>query len=219
MARRIRDSRQVFEVTLRCPEDVWGANHCKAGVFTKVKPGGHLYSHGVTSQLLGAQIILINGRPCSSLLGITASSHGPSVDMAVLLPTAEEQKQKEEELLEVAMEAEKNHVEWVARSEEKVKKARAMREDLERPYSDVAGKLFSQYPMMSSSGQCLPLRIYLQMAMQCGGDEDDCLTKLYKLADRSDWKPEVSDEDENSDVDEVVVRKRWTRRLGKSEGN
>ena len=82
---------------------------------------------------------------------------------------------------------------------------------LER-YSDVATHLARTYPIKTSSGFLVPMHAYRKIAMECDGDEDQCIQQLYAWADNAgaaegyeEEGEEEQDEGENAEEGEYAV--------------
>ena len=52
-------------------------------------------------------------------------------------------------------------------------------------YSDVATHLARTYPIKTSSGFLVPVHVYRKIALECDGDEDQCIQRLYAWADNA----------------------------------
>ena len=69
-------------------------------------------------------------------------------------------------------------------------------------YSDVATHLARTYPIKTSSGFLVPMHVYRKIALECDGDEDQCIQRLYAWADNAGAAEGYEEEEEEDEGEE-----------------
>ena len=113
-----------------------------------------------------------------------------------------EAQKTEEKRLQSAAAAAGNrcYEDMMATSVEKIASMQLLHERLEEPFHSLADQLFAQFPIMAAKGR-LPLRAYRKAAMLSGGNEDECISMLYRLADKLERSSESSEPEEEAEAE------------------
>ena len=216
VSEKLWSCRQPFTLTLPCPTDRWGARMSADGVFHSIDETTHLGQQGISSLLLQSQLVSVNNVRMSTLKSVTVGSHGPSANITVLLPSRTVAPEITQVQQEVSIPAEVTQAqqevsipaaaaqacdEWLSQRRERILHAAEVRRSLEEPYHDIADRLFATLQLtFSDRHERIPKHVYRSIALQCAGDEDACVRKLYAWADRAD-RMEVAAQDEDCDAD------------------
>ena len=91
---------------------------------------------------------------------------------------------------------------WQAEREAKIRSVSEQRQLILERYSDVATHLARTYPIKTSSGFLVPMHAYRKIAMECDGDEDQCIERLYAWAENAGAAEGYEEEKEEEDEGE-----------------
>ena len=90
---------------------------------------------------------------------------------------------------------------WQAEREAKIRSMGEQRQLILERYNDVATRLARTYPIMTSSGFLVPMHVYRKFALECDGDEDQCIERLYAWADNAGAAEGYEEEEEEEEED------------------
>ena len=219
VAMRLRDCGTPLQMTVPCPEQRWGASLTPCGIFKKIGEDSHLALHGLRSALLSSRLVGLNDVAAKSLVNVNVATCGKHVKFTLLMPCQQEVhvppaqvEARDLQLENVAAEAMEKYRDWQAEREAKIRSVSEQRQLILERYSDVATHLARTYPIKTSSGFLVPMHAYRKIAMECDGDEDQCIQRLYAWADNAgaaegyeEEGEEEQDEGENAEEGEYAV--------------
>ena len=189
---RLRACGTPLQMTVPCPEQRWGASLTPCGIFKKIGEDSHLALHGLRSALLSSRLVGLNDVAATSLVNVNVATCGKHVKFTLLMPCQQEVlvppaqvEARDLQLENVAAEAMEKYRDWQAEREAKIRSVSEQRQLILERYSDVATHLARTYPIKTSSGFLVPMHAYRKIAMECDGDEDQCIQRLYAWADNA----------------------------------
>ena len=192
VAMRLRACGTPLQMTVPCPEQRWGATMTPCGIFKKIGEDSHLALHGLRSALLSSRLVGLNDVAAKSLVNVNVATCGKHVKFTLLMPSQQEVhvppaqvEARDLQLENVAAEAMEKYRDWQAEREAKIRSVSEQRQLILERYSDVATHLARTYPIKTSSGFLVPMHVYHKIAMECDGDEDQCIQRLYAWADNA----------------------------------
>ena len=203
---RLRACGTPLQMTVPCPEQRWGATMTPCGIFKKIGEDSHLALHGLRSALLSSRLVGLNDVAATSLVNVNVATCGKHVKFTLLMPCQQEVhvppaqvEARDLQLENVAAEAMEKYRDWQAEREAKIRSVSEQRQLILERYSDVATHLARTYPIKTSSGFLVPMHVYRKIAMECDGDEDQCIQRLYAWADNAGAAEGYEEEGEEED--------------------
>ena len=209
VATRLRACGTPLQMTVPCPEQRWGASLTPCGIFKKIGEDSHLALHGLRSALLSSRLVGLNDVAATSLVNVNVATCGKHVKFTLLMPCQQEVhvppaqvEARDLQLENVAAEAMEKYRDWQAEREAKIRSVGELRQRFLEPYDDVATRLARTYPIKTASGFLVPMHIYREIALECDGDEDQCIQRLYAWADNAGAAEGYEEEEEEEDEGE-----------------
>ena len=211
VAMRLRACGAAVQMTVPCPEQRWGASLTPCGIFKKIGEDSHLALHGLRSALLSSRLVGLNDVAATSLVNVNVGTCGKHVKFTLLMPCQQEVlvppaqvEARDLQLENVGAEAMEKYRDWQAEREAKIRSVGEQRQLILEHYSDVATRLARTYPIRTSSGFLVPMHVYRKIALECDGDEDQCIQRLYAWADNAGAAEgyEEKEEEEEEEEDE-----------------
>ena len=148
----------------------------------------------------------LNDVAATSLVNVNVATCGTHVKFTLLMPLHDEVhvpparvEARDLQLEDVASKAMEKYRVWQAEREAKIRSVGEQRQLMLERYHDVATRLARTYPIMTSSGFQVPVHVYHKVALECDGDEDQCIQRLYAWADKAGAAEGHEEEEEEED--------------------